>query len=424
MARLFPNVIFLLTIGMLNCASIAQEAATDEAVDADKCKPVDYFFDRPKTPVEVFGNDDPPEFSSNDPVEYLSEDFSEISESEIKRNSQGSVRKTFAVWLLTYVATKTHNIAQGKTPEGLSYLYRKPKNGSKTWVIQHGVFAGSIETWFPFIGSIPREDGIIAIDALGHGSSEYDRNADYSILVQIDRVKSGLKYIQGQDGFIGSPMIGVAHSLGAIFLQRIAITNPHMFENLIFINPAFLVSKNGEFETMLNNRPGEEGYNPFFPKDYKEILKTMALLVPKSELYCQNPSFLKKHVVNTLIYLLSYPITWVGKSIYKSEEPKMRTLWNTMFPSIDKIFEIYNLLILPDLKNMKISQLYFLGLDDGIFPYSKTEEFIMKNTDQKWIQIRPARGGHLTPILHPQDTYNEIKLFLESDGGPISTLAI
>ena len=219
-------------------------------------------------------------------------------------------------------------------------------------------------------------------------------------------------------------MIGVAHSLGAIFLQHITIHNPKMFEKLIFINPAFLVSKDGELETMLSNRPGEEGFNPFFPKDDREIFRTLALLAPKSELYCQNPNFIQRHVLNNLIYLLSYPITWAGKSIYRSEKPKMITLWNTMFPSIDEIFEIYNLLILPHLKNMELPQLYLLGREDGLFRYSKIEEFIMKNTDQKWIQIRPARGGHLTPMLHPQQIYKEIKLFFESDGGPISTLAI
>ena len=204
MARLFPNVIFLLTIGMLNCASIAQEAATDEAVDTDKCKPVEYFFDRPKTPVEVFGSDDFPEFSSNDPGEYLTEDVSPISQSEIKRNSQGSTGKAFAVWLLTKLAA-AFGIKQDKTPEGLSYLYRKPKNGSKTWVFQHGVFAGNIETWLFLMGRIPREEGIIAIDALGHGSSKYDINADYSILTQIDKIGSALKFIQGQGQFSRLP---------------------------------------------------------------------------------------------------------------------------------------------------------------------------------------------------------------------------
>ena len=175
---------------------------------------------------------------------------------------------------------------------------------------------------------------------------------------------------------------------------------------------------------MLSNRPGEEGFNPFFPKNDREIFRTLALLAPKSELYCQNPSFINKYFINNLIYLLSYPITWVGKSIYSSEASKMKTLWGTLFPSIDEIFELYNSLIRPYLKSIQMPQFYFLGSEDGLFPYSRIEEFIMKNTDQEWIEIRPTDGGHLTPMLHPGTTYKEIEVFLESDIGPMSTLPI
>jgi len=298
------------------------------------------------------------------------------------------------VQILTKSLQASSNLSKNKNHEGLSYLYREPHPGKRTLVLQHGVFAGATETWFKLIPLLPKEYGIIVIDALGHGLSDYNPDASYDTIAQAQRIRQLLAAIKEIESFKNSDFIAVGHSLGNIMLQYIAINTPDLFKSLIGINPAFLGPE--DTQTILNHDPDTEGH-PFFPKSYEDVARTKNLIVPSTETnYYLNKAF-------SWFIPYTFPaLYWMIEPQVEAEKTKMRAMWKTICTS--NVFDNYRTEVRDKLKDIKIKQVYAFGNNDGIFRHENRRISIVEQyTNQSVTKIKSLdSGGHAAPQLTPK----------------------
>lgn len=103
-------------------------------------------------------------------------------------------------------------------------------------VLVHGLASSSVtfQNVFPLIED---HHEVIALDLLGFGGSPIVDDLDYTIDDHVGALVAAIRRLR-----LAGPAVLVGHSMGALFVARIAARHPHLVSRLVLVSPPIYVS--------------------------------------------------------------------------------------------------------------------------------------------------------------------------------------
>lgn len=148
---------------------------------------------------------------------------------------------------------------------GHRWAYLEAGHGP-TLVLVHG-FTGAKEHWLPLMRALGKDFRVIAPDLPGWNDSERQRDADYGVASQAERLSAFVQAL-GPD----APLL-VGHSMGGHIAGLLAATHPSQVRRLVLMSSAGVPFKANAFAAAV-----EAGVNPMQVRSRAQLHQQMALV--------------------------------------------------------------------------------------------------------------------------------------------------
>ncbi|MBT8144660.1 MAG: alpha/beta fold hydrolase [Gammaproteobacteria bacterium] len=257
----------------------------------------------------------------------------------------------------------------------MAYLHR-PGDGP-TVVLIHG-FASEKDVWLRFLGDIPRDYAVYAIDLPGHGDSFRDPAFHYDIPAIVATLEAAISQLT--DG----PVHMVGTSLGGMIATLYTVSQPDRVESLALYAPAGVYPPNpSEFQVAL-----ERGENPLIAHAESDFDELMEIVFHKPP-----------------------PMIWpVGSAIrdYAVERADFhQKIWNDLWPEHPTLNDV--------LPQIDVPVMLVWGREDKVLDVSSSQVFsaLVKDIEVDLIEA----AGHAIVNERPRDMGRLYQQFLSDHSG-------